>query len=156
MRYAAPSGVIALALVLSACDSGTTIIVNPGHPSAQPQLAASIGAPPSGYAFVGGPGSYAAPPFDLSVFTSTSGNLHSVTIHLLDGSNVGGPAFTYAQPGLSSQFGTTYIHAGTTRLFRFDLPVAAWTPRPRRVGADIVVIDDHGGTHNGSVQREWP
>ena len=70
--------------------------------------------------------------------------LDTVTIHMIDGSNLGGPAVMIPQPQLATQFGSTLITAGTTRDFplRPDFGCVARVPTALRGSALLL---DHRG-----------
>jgi hypothetical protein len=68
----------------------------------------------------------------------------SVTIHMVDGSNLGGPSVSVPRPELATRFGSTLIRAGTTRDFvlRPDFGCVAVLPTALRTTA---VVFDSGG-----------
>src|SRR4026208_873490 len=70
--------------------------------------------------------------------------LDSVTIHMIDGSNLGGPSVTIPQPELAPRFGAALINAGTTRDFalRTDFGCVARVPTALRGSA--LVLDPRG------------
>jgi hypothetical protein len=70
--------------------------------------------------------------------------LDSVTIHMVDGSNLGGPSVTIPQPQLATRFGSTLISAGTTRNFalRPDFGCVARVPTALRGSA--LLLDARG------------
>jgi hypothetical protein len=70
--------------------------------------------------------------------------LDSVTIHMIDGSSLGGPSVTIPHPELATRFGSTVISAGTTRDFalRPDLGCIARVPTALRGSA--LLFDQRG------------
>lgn len=70
--------------------------------------------------------------------------LDSVTLHLLDGSNVGGPSVTIPSLELSSQFGSTVIRAGTTRAFAFRPTFGCVAFQPRFIRGHARLLDRRG------------
>jgi hypothetical protein len=89
----------------------------------------------------------AVPATDLVLAVTASSNvfLDTVTLHLNDGTNLGGPSVTFPRAGLDARFGTTLIGAGTTRDFMFASAVAC---RPAgSPSADLVLIDASGHRH---------
>src|SRR5262245_4181268 len=84
-----------------------------------------------------------ATPFDLVIVPTAESRafLDSVTLRLVDGSSVGGPAVTFPQPALTHIFGSTLIVGSRTFSFlpQFDCGFV-----PRALQADIVIVDDKG------------
>jgi len=70
--------------------------------------------------------------------------LNSVTIHMIDGSNLGGSSITIPQPELAARFGSTVILSTATRDFalRPDFGCIAMVPTALRGSA--VLVDQRG------------
>ena len=84
-------------------------------------------------------------PFHLIVSAGVRDlTLDSVTIHMIDGSNLGGPSVTIPQPELARRFGSTLITAGTSRDFalRPDFGCVARVPSALRGSA--LLLDPRG------------
>jgi hypothetical protein len=70
--------------------------------------------------------------------------LNSVTIHMIDGTNLGGPSITIPQPELSSRFGSTVIIAGSTRDFALRADFGCIAVTPVVVTSSAVLTDRRG------------
>jgi hypothetical protein len=85
------------------------------------------------------------PSFHLLV---TSGiedmTLNSVTIHMIDGSNVGGPSIVIPQPELAARFGSTVIVGGTTRDFALRPDFGCITSVPTALRSSALLVDRRG------------
>jgi hypothetical protein len=92
---------------------------------------------------------------DLRIAASTTVDLQQVTIHMIDGTNLGGPMVTVPRTDLVQQFGSTRIVAGTTRTFTLR-PTLVLTNSPRSVAADITVTDSRGIAFGVAAQSPWP
>src|SRR5437867_4580177 len=68
--------------------------------------------------------------------------LDSVTLRMLDGSNLGGPSVTIPSLELARRFGSTFIRAGTTRGFGLSPSFDCVAIRPRSLRGDAFVFDD--------------
>jgi hypothetical protein len=144
-------GATLLALAVFGCEAG--VVVTTQGPSALAPVIVVIGPAVSGPApFFAG---VQSPIFDLRISASQTVDLHQVTIHMIDGSNLGGPMITVPRTDLVGQFGTTTIVAGTTRTFRLR-PKFVWTTPPRSVAADITVKDSRGVAYGVTVESPWP
>ena len=136
--------VMLLALALGGCESNggpviggsiTTVSASRTAPVAvfiSPTLSGSA-------AFVAG----LPPIFDLRIAASTTVDLDQITIHMIDGTNLGGPMVTVPRTDLVGQFGSTLIVAGTTRTFTLR-PRFVCTNPPLSVAAVITVRDSRG------------
>ena len=69
----------------------------------------------------------------------------SVTIHMIDGSNLGGPSVTIPRPELATRFGSTLIRAGTTRDFALRPDFGCVTVLPATLRTTAVLVDSGGG-----------
>ena len=148
------SGATLVALALFGCDSGpASITATMQGPSAVAPVVVVIGPAMSGLApfFLG----VQSPIFDLRISASTTVDLHQVTIHMIDGSNLGGPMITVPRTDLVGQFGTTSIVAGSTRTFTLR-PKFVWTTPPKSIAADITVKDSRGVAYGVTVESPWP
>lgn len=70
--------------------------------------------------------------------------IDSVTVHMVDGSNLGGPSVTIPQPELSARFGSTLITAGTTRDFAVRPNFGCVTAPPIALRSNTLLIDSRG------------
>ena len=94
-------------------------------------------------------------PVDLVITAADTVNMNRVTIHLLDGTNVG-PLFTFPITDLTSQFGTTVVPGGSTRTFPFRPVFICGARRPVAVAADITFVIGGGRTHRITVTGLLP
>jgi hypothetical protein len=80
----------------------------------------------------------------------------SVTLHMIDGTNLGGSSVTIASPELATQFGSMFIHAGTTRSFALRPTFDCMANQPRSLRGDAFVFDNQGRRQTlpleGSIQ----
>jgi hypothetical protein len=86
-----------------------------------------------------------SPSFHLVVTAGVQAvTLNSVTVHMIDGSNLGGPSITIPQPELATRFGSTLITGGTSRDFalRPDFGCVARVPTALRGSA--LLLDQRG------------
>ena len=67
--------------------------------------------------------------------------LDSVTIHMIDGTNLGGPSVTIPTPQLAEQFGSTVVPAGTTRAFGLQPVFPCVGRQPHTLTATAVLLD---------------
>jgi hypothetical protein len=96
-----------------------------------------------------------SPIIDLRIEASTTVDLDRVTIHMIDGTNLGGPMVTVPRADLVGQFGNIRILGGSIRTFRFHPKFDRKTP-PRSVAADITVMDSRGVAHTVTAESPWP
>lgn len=82
--------------------------------------------------------------FDLIVTAHASVSVDRVTLHLLDGSNIGGSPLTFAQPDLAARFGSTLVRAGNSRSFPLSPTFPCRLLVPRAIRCEIVTIDAAG------------
>jgi len=75
----------------------------------------------------------------------------SVTLHMIDGTNVGGPSVTIPSPQLNAQFGTTIVPAGTTRVFPLQPVFGCSRRRPHSLTATVFLMDQRGRQHTVNV-----
>jgi hypothetical protein len=147
-----------LAVTLCGCDGGGASVAGitwmPSGPSTVVFIAGSVDFSP-GFQL---PSTVTAPTplaFEIVVSASQSIDVQQVTIHMIDGSNLGGPMVTVPWATLMERFGTTHVAAGMTRTFTL-WPSFVWTSPPRSVAADITCVDSHGVMHRLTVERPWP
>ena len=100
-----------------------------------------------------------SPIIDLRISASATVDLQQVTIHMIDGTNLGGPMVTVPRTDLVGQFQSTRILGGSIGTFRFH-PRFDWKnpPKnpPRSVAADITVKDSRGVAHTVTAESPWP
>jgi len=70
--------------------------------------------------------------------------LDSVTIHMIDGSNLGGPSVTIPRPELAARFGSTLINAGTTRDFALRPDFGCIGRAPTALRSSALLLDGRG------------
>jgi hypothetical protein len=149
-------GVMLLTLAVCGCDSNG----GPVTAGSISTVSASRTAPVVVFISPGFSGSTAfvaglPPIFDLRIAASTTVDLDQVTIHMIDGTNLGGPMVTVPRTDLVGQFGSTRILAGTTRTFTLR-PTFVCTNPPRSVAADITVRDSQGVFFGVTVESPCP
>lgn len=96
-----------------------------------------------------------SPIIDLRISASTTVDLDQVTVHMIDGTNLGGPMVTVPRADLVGQFGNIRILGGSIRTFTLH-PRLRWTNPPRSVAADITVKDSQGVAHTVTAESPWP
>jgi len=152
--------VTALAMIMSACDGGAVVASPTRVASSSTVVSASIGVPtvPPGpfvsYGCAATP--EAAPTFDIIVTTTRTADLDSVTIRLINGSELGGPIITIPRAPLTAQFGTTRILAGTPRTFTLTPHFVCGAGRAQSVAVDISVVEPSGVVDSVTVTRPLP
>jgi hypothetical protein len=149
-----------LGILSSACDDSPdrVLLVN----TATSFTPAGIFSPnPISLAPLGGlqcPGGFAFDtPFNLIITAGVHDlTLDSVTLHMIDGTNLGGPSVTIPSPELATQFGSMFIHAGTTRAFALRPTFGCIANQPRSLRGNAFVFDDQGRRQTlaleGSIQ----
>src|SRR5262249_48972402 len=81
------------------------------------------------------------PPVSVVVVSSVSNAfLDTVTLHLLDGSNVGA-SVTIPRAGLDAQFGNTVVVLGNRRVFTFTPTFGCFRFQPHAMRAEVVIGD---------------
>ena len=70
--------------------------------------------------------------------------LNSVTIHMIDGSNLGGPSITVPQPELAARFGSTLIVSTATRDFALRPDFGCIARVPTALRGSAVLVDQRG------------
>jgi hypothetical protein len=91
--------------------------------------------------------------FNLVIFQERPSFLDQVTLHLLDGTNLGGPSVTFPRSELNGMFGSTRVVS--SRAFAFRPQFACGLGRPRSLVADVVLIDGDGSRRNVSVSAAF-
>jgi len=136
------------ALVVAACD-GSPLGPEPRNPTV------SFGSvtPASVTASLQGCNAPALLPNVTLVVTAQRSNVFvdTVTIHMVDGSNIGGQSITFPRAGLDSLFGTTLVRAGSNRSFILNPSFACGSLLPRGLQADVTMIDASGARQTTSA-----
>lgn len=99
-------------------------------------------------------GGFVFDPFVHLIISAGIGNvaLNSVTIHMIDGSNLGGPSVTIPQPELATRFGSTLISAGTTRDFALRSDFGCVARLPTALRGSALLLDTRGTPQTIVVQ----
>jgi len=148
--------ILVAALAVTACDDvisrrGTSIAFSP-----TPEIAAQFSPQVLPFALV--TSACAVSPvfttgFNLVIFQERPSFLDQVTLHLLDGTNVGGPSITFPRSQLTGMFGSTLVVS--SRAFSFRPQFACGLRHPRSLVADVVLIDGDGSRRNVSVSAAF-
>jgi hypothetical protein len=77
--------------------------------------------------------------------------MESVTLHMLDGTNLGGPSVTIPAPQLNAQFGSTFVRAGTNRVFALQPVFPCVGRRPHSLRATAFLRDRRGARETRTV-----
>jgi hypothetical protein len=93
----------------------------------------------------------AVPAVDLAITASAAVTVDQVTLRLGDGSHVGGPSVTFPNATLTSQFGSTFIAANSTRLLVFNAPFGCTFLPTDFIFADLLISDSSGNTQAMTV-----
>ena len=93
----------------------------------------------------------AVPGVDLAVTASAAVTVDQVTLRLGDGAHVGGPSVTFPNATLTSQFGSTFIAANSTRVLVFNAPFGCTFLPTDIIFADLVISDTLGNTRSMTV-----
>jgi hypothetical protein len=143
--------VVALSCVSSGCDRTTT-------PSS---AIASAGVLPGVVVITAGPMPFSPSNScvtaglltpDLAVVVSSTGaNLavDHITLHMLDGTNLGGPGVTsgvtFGQTDLNAQFVNTFVSGGTSRTFVLRPTFRCSVSGPKSVQGEVGLVNTMGG-----------
>jgi hypothetical protein len=93
------------------------------------------------------------PSFHLLVTAGVQAvTLSSVTIHMIDGSNLGGPSITVPQPELTARFGSTLIAGGATRDFALRPDFGCIARLPTALRSSALILDQRGIPQTIAVQ----
>jgi hypothetical protein len=155
-----PAGLLAFAV--SGCSDTHTGTATVGTgPSALSPVSASISAltmaPEAPVVFQSNvtTGQPRSAKFNIIVAALQTVTMSSATVHLSDGSNLGGPSITFPQTALISQFGSTAIVAGATRTFGFN-PQFGPFETPLLLSANLLFVDMSGMSHVVFVSTPVP
>lgn len=86
-----------------------------------------------------------ASPFHLIVSAGVHDlTLDHATIHMIDGTNLGGPSITIPQSEFAAQTSSLFIHAGSTRDFLVHPNFGCFTTRPRSLVGNVFLVDRFG------------
>jgi hypothetical protein len=143
-----------LAFVVAACSETHSGTATAGTgPSALSPVTASIGAlamtPDAPFVYESNvtSGQPRSAKFNLIVAALQTVTMSSATVHLGDGSNLGGPSVTFPQASLTSQFGSTVVVAGATRAFAFS-PQFGPGATPHSISVNLLFVDMTGLSHS--------
>jgi hypothetical protein len=150
--------ILVAALAITACDDAINTRASSIAFSPTPEIAAQVS--PQFLPFAGVTSSCAVSPFfttgfDLLILQTHPVNvfLDQVTLHLIDGTNLGGPSITFPRTQLNTMFGSTLVL--TRRAFSFRPQFACGLGRPRSLVADVFLIDGNGSRRNVSVNAAF-
>jgi hypothetical protein len=133
--------IAAIALLASAgCDRTTTVAgIAPAY---VPAATARLTTTPLAFA----PSTYCAsaallrPNVSLIITSGSDVFVDELTLHLLDGSNVGGPGITIPPAGFSDGF----VRAGTSRTFVVTPTFKCGVSSPQAIQGDVVIVNPTG------------
>jgi hypothetical protein len=92
-------------------------------------------------------------PFHLIVAAGAHDlRVESVTVHMIDGTNLGGPSITIPQSELSARFGSTFINAGATRDFSLHPSFGCVSIAPVALRGNTLLVDSRGTRQTMVVQ----
>jgi hypothetical protein len=137
---------VVLACVFSGCDRSTT----PSAAVAPTAVAAgsvAITAGPLAASSANNCASVGLLTTDLRIAVSSAGAdflVDEVTLHLLDGTNVGGPGVTFARSTLNAQFVNTMVRGGSSRTFVLTPTFTCGVSTHRSIRGEVVVVDASG------------
>jgi len=152
--------IVVLAVGLSACDGGTVAVgVSPTAPGNAAIVTASLNVAAAPGSHFGGSACLASAgaSFNFVIAARQRVDFDSMTIRMVDGTNLGGPMITVPHAQLVNEFGTTLIGAGTTRSFglRRDIPCDRLATA-RSIGAELAFVDAGGQSHGVTVSTPLP
>lgn len=95
---------------------------------------------------------------DLNVVVSSTRGLlvEQVTLHLIDGSNIGGPGVTFPQSMLNVQFVNTTVVAGSSRSFGLRPTFKCGGSAPRSIHGEVAIVDARGLRSTMSASMTLP
>ena len=136
-----------LAPLTAGCDTSPGRLLNVASSSFAPDgrfspnpipLVPSAGvACPGGFAF--------GSPLHLGITAGVHDlTLDHATIHMIDGTNLGGPSITIPQSEFAAQSASLFIHAGTTRDFVVHPSFGCFTTRPLSLRGNVFLVDPVG------------
>lgn len=154
-----PIAALALAVVLTACDDN---LVSKGAgvaaPSAAAALDASIQPQIIPFTVLAGFRCPVLQPFttafDLVVRERLGRDLFldQVSLHFLDGTNVGGSPMVLPRADLNRLFTSTLVNARTTRFFRFTPQFGCGLGVPQALIVDAFFLDRANTPHNSTMR----
>ena len=80
--------------------------------------------------------------------------MNQVTLHFINGTNLGGTPIPFPQPNLTRMFGHTFVRAHTTRSFSFFQGFGCFPSSPKRMTAQIMLADDSGATQEMTIAAD--
>jgi len=87
---------------------------------------------------------FVTPNLNLIITSARDVTVDEVTLHLLDGSNVGGPGITVPPVGLNGSFANTVVLAGTSRTFVLTPTFSCGVAVPHSIRSDVELVDPVG------------
>jgi hypothetical protein len=151
MQSACRFVVAVLAFVTAACDGGAVVVMPSSSASAPPATATiTASVAPQTPAFVGFGcqiGARVAFPFDIAITASTTVDLDSLSVEMIDGTNLSGASVTVPRAEISNRFGGTLVAGGTTRVFTVRPDAVCGAGPWRSVSAAIACRDGSGRLH---------
>jgi hypothetical protein len=87
---------------------------------------------------------FVTPNLNLIITSARDVTVDEVTLHLLDGTNVGGPGITVPPAGLNGVFANTFVRAGTSRTFVLAPTFTCGVTVPHSIRGDIGIVDPAG------------
>jgi len=159
---------VAIGVCLVGCED-TAIVTNPTSASASAAVTGFTGGSISATSFVcssagifvgasaPAPSAVVTPNVSL-VVTAPPGGIFvdNITLHLTDGSNVGGASVTFPRAGLDSLFANTFVRASSQRTFVLRPAFSCGGFRPFGIGADVVIINSAGARQTISTTVPLP
>lgn len=144
-----------VAVALSACNG--TVVVSPSPTTAATATTAaaasvSVVSPASTQdpLFVGGGcmvGSHVIHRFGIGITAVSTIDINHVTVQMIDGTHLGGPAVTFPSAMVAQQFGTVRLVGGTTRTFLAQPDVVCGATPWRTVSVSVAFQDLGGASH---------
>jgi hypothetical protein len=149
--------IVVAAVAIAACDNTTNGSRGSIAFSPTPAIAAQFSPPTLPIALVTNTCASSlvfAPGFNLVIVQTGPVGLFmdQVTLHLLDGTNVGGPSITFPRSQLNAMFGSMLVV--DTRAFGFQ-PQFGCVLKPVGIVADVVLIDGEGSRRSVSVKAAF-
>ena len=84
------------------------------------------------------------PNLNLIITSARDVTVDEVTLHLIDGTNVGGPGITIPRTNLNGGFANTIVRAGTSRTFVLAPTFSCGVVLPRSIRGDVGIVDPAG------------
>jgi len=131
-----------LGFLTAACDGSPTALVMGASSITTPIVLTPFG----GIACPGGFGFDAS--FNLFITAGINDlTLDHVTLHLIDGTNLGGPEITIPSQDLVRQSNNVFIRAGTTRAFAVNPGFGCVAGHPLALHGNVFLFDQRGMSH---------